>query len=47
MLSFTQKVRVGLTFYQLYRRHRLVRWYSKAMVNFAPNDYREMLRLLD
>ncbi|MEW6592997.1 MAG: hypothetical protein AB1305_04910 [Candidatus Hadarchaeota archaeon] len=47
MMSFTQKLRVGLAFYQLYRGHSTVRGYSKLMSHFAPKSYREMLKLLN
>jgi len=47
MFSFTQKLRMGLTFYQLYRRYPLVRGYSRFVSHFAPENYREMLKLLN
>lgn len=47
MLSFTQKLRIGVAFYQLYRRYPLVRWYSRLAIHFAPSEYRQLSQLLD
>lgn len=48
MVGFVQKLRMGFAFYQLYRRHSLVRWYSKLfLVRIAPSNYRVLLQLLD
>lgn len=48
MTSFTQKMRIGITFCRLYRRHSSVRWYSdKLLMPFAPSNYREATQILN
>lgn len=48
MVGFTQKLRMGFTFYQLYRRHSFVRLYSKTfLTRIAPDNYKVLLQLLD
>lgn len=47
MLSFNQKLRIGVAFYRLYRRYPLVRWYSRLAIHFAPRGYRQLSWLLD
>jgi hypothetical protein len=47
MFSFTQKLRMGWTFYRLYHKHSLVRFYSTLLLPFAPQNYRELAQLLN
>jgi hypothetical protein len=46
VLSFTQKLRIGLVFCRLYCRNPFVRAYSNFLACFAPRKYRLGLQFL-
>jgi hypothetical protein len=47
VFSFTQKIRMGWTFYRLYTKYSLVRMYTSLLLPFAPHSYRQLPRLLN